>query len=44
MYNAVMEAFDENQSHYTVFNHKKDQFSAINLDVDDITTPLKTLK
>lgn len=44
MYNAVMEAVDGTQSHCTVFNHKKDQFSTINLEVDDITTPLKTLK
>lgn len=44
MYNSVMEAFDENQSHCTAFNGKKDPFSTINLEVDDITTPLKTIK
>jgi hypothetical protein len=44
MYNAVMEAFDGSHSHCTAFNDRKNQFSAINLEVDDITTPLKTLK
>jgi hypothetical protein len=41
MYNAVMEAFEGTQSHFT---NKKDQFSSIKLEIDDITTPLKTLK
>lgn len=41
MCNGVMEAFDSSQGQCT---DKKDQFSSIKLDIDDITTPLKTVK
>lgn len=44
MCNGVMEAFDGSQTQTTIPNDRKDQFSALKLEVDDITAPLKTIK